>query len=152
MPRKKLRTIALSDEELAFLEKEQANESRNNTERKRCAVLLEMDVAHGKDNTILECARKVGVGKATVSNIVRLYFVEGLESAVRFKRNPISDTAHQKMSAAEDELIYQLADSPPPEGRKRWTMRLLAEKSGEILHTPVSKDSICRALKRRHKG
>ena len=147
--RKKLYNVLLSDADVCFLEEQAARSDLSATERKRCQILLKMDTAHGKENTIPECASTVGVGMTTVSNVVRLYIQEGLESAIQFKRNPNSDTSRQKMSSAEDEMIYKLLDSPPPEGHRKWTMRLLAEKSGEIIGKPVSKDTICRAIKRR---
>jgi transposase len=88
----------------------------------RARILLKAD----EDWTDLAISEALDVGSATVQR-VRKRFVEwgGIKAIER--RKPRRQYARKLDGAAEARLIA-LACSAPPEGRERWTMRLLAER------------------------
>lgn len=65
-----------------------------------------------------------------------------------YKRSVNSDNARRKVDGRAEARIIELATSPAPQGRARWTLRLLEEKSRVVLETPVNKDTIRRTLKK----
>lgn len=70
-------------------------------------------------------AKMLGISRATVSNIKRRYREEGLESALNEKPRPGQPKKYEEKHEAE---IIALACTTPPEGRKRWSLALLAEE------------------------
>ncbi len=95
--------------------------------------MLSADGVAGK-----EIAKRVGITESQVSRI-----------RGRFKAGDVSGLADQPKSGRKDhavkaeiiEQIEQLALSPPPAGRSRWTARLLAR------HIKVSRTTVVRTLK-----
>lgn len=67
---------------------------------------------------------------------------------LEIKRSGKSDTSRLKMDGSAEARLLELACSEAPEGRARWTLRLLEEKAKVVLDDPVSKDTIRRALKK----
>ena len=65
-----------------------------------------------------------------------------------YKRSVNSDNARRKVDGRAEARIIELATSLAPQGRARWTLRLLEEKSRVVLETPVNKDTIRRTLKK----
>lgn len=112
-------------------------------------ILLKADEGGGgpawPDHRIAEALE---VGVATVER-VRQRFVElGLEAALRRKpqdrpsREPVLDGRGEARLAA-------LACSAPPDGRKAWTLRLLADRLVELeVVDSVSKETVRQALKK----
>ena len=64
------------------------------------------------------------------------------------KRNINSDNAKRKLDGRAEARLIEIACTPAPEGRSRWTLRLLEEQAKVVLETPVGKDAIGRALKK----
>jgi transposase len=71
-------------------------------------------------------AGMLGVSRATVSNIKRRYREEGLEGALNEKPRPGQPRKYTEKHEAE---IIAMACTSPPEGGKRWTIRLLMEEA-----------------------
>ena len=84
----------------------------------------------------------------TITNTLSKFAKGGIEEAVSYKRNINSDNARRKVDGRAEARIIELATSPAPQGRARWTLRLLEEKSRVVLETPVNKDTIRRTLKK----
>lgn len=97
---------------------------------KRARVLLLADEAHG--HQVLpdeEIAKLADVSVGTVERLRRRFAEEGLASTLSEKPRPGKPrtfTGHQRVQ------ITALACSEPPEGRNRWTLRLLADKLVEL--------------------
>jgi len=95
-------------------------------------VLLKADQAEGgpawTDDRIAEA---VEVDVATVERIRKRFVEHGTEAALRRKPQERPSRPRKLDGAAEARLIA-LACSAPPEGRKSWTMRLLADKLVEL--------------------
>lgn len=73
-----------------------------------------------------EVEAQTGAGIATVGRVRRRYLLEGAERAV-FGYRP--GGAKRLLSVAEEAHIVALACSAAPDGKCRWTTRLLAEES-----------------------
>jgi transposase len=95
-------------------------------------ILLKADEAEGggawPDGPIAE---SFDVDVATVERVRRRFVEQGLEAALRRKPQERPSRPRKLDGAAEARLIA-LACSAPPEGRKSWTMRLLADKLVEL--------------------
>jgi len=72
-----------------------------------------------------ETAERVGCGTATVKRIRRKYRDHGWEVAVY---DAARSGRPRKLSDSEEKRLIALACSDPPEGRARWTIRLLVDK------------------------
>ena len=110
---------------------------------KRARVLLLADEASGQPGlSDLEIARLVDVSVGTVERLRRRFVEEGLASALSEKSRPGRSNT---FSGSQRAQITALACSTPPQGRGRWTLRLLADKAVElqfvehISHTTVRK-------------
>ena len=113
----------------------------------RCRILLAADESGGTCLSRKEIAAEVGTSLGTVTNTLSLFSKEGLTSVIQLKRNPLSDTARCKADAGMCAEILRLAATPPPEGRTRWSLRMLSNHAREHLGIYLSKDAIARILK-----
>jgi len=86
---------------------------------KRAQILLAADV--GVSDEDIACA--IGVGGSTVYRTKRRFVEGNLEAALSEEPRP---GAARKLSGKEAALLVATACSNPPQGRKRWTLDLLA--------------------------
>ena len=140
--------VELSDEQIVELKSIIRAKKTSKMMIKRCQILLDMDENHGQIYTREQCAKSNGVCKTTVTNTVSKFTKGGIEEALSYKRSVNSDNARRKVDGRAEARIIELATSTAPQGRARWTLRLLEEKSRVVLETPVSKDTIRRTLKK----
>ena len=70
-------------------------------------------------------AEALDVALGTVYRINQCFAVEGLERALRDRRQA---NRHRKLDDRGEAHLVALACSPAPEGHERWTLRLLAGK------------------------
>ena len=113
--------MKLKPKEVVFLKKFTSTGKRSAREIKRAYILL---LLHDGEK-ILSIADKLHVHRGTVYNIKKSYLQEGLENALSEK--PRSGQPRKYTDKQEAEIIAA-ACTDPPEGRKRWTVRLLAEE------------------------
>jgi transposase len=110
-------------------------------------VLLKVD-ADGPNWTDEEAAEAFGIRANTVRDIRQRFVEEGLESALERKRRTEPPTPRKLDGAGEARLIA-LACGEPPEGRARWTLRLLAGKMVELaIVDGISHETVRRTLKK----
>jgi len=97
-----------------------------------------------KDQDIVKA---VGCGIATVERVRRQLVTEGLEAVLQRKK---VDRCGQRLLDGDAEAhLIALACSQPPEGSKRWTLRLLAHKMVALeVVEHCSKDTVQRTLKK----
>lgn len=108
----------------------------------RCRVLLLAD--EGKTDTQIIEALKIA--RNTIRQVRTRYVKEGLESAINEQSRP---GAPQKFSGHQKVKITAIACSEPPEGRRRWTLRLLADKIVELkIADTISYKTVERVLKK----
>jgi transposase len=149
MARPKKYIISLSETDVNKLQAIIHKKGTSKSIIRRCQILLELDENNPNHLTQMQIANSFGVCKATVSNIVKDYIALGLDASITYKRNPNSN-AKRKADGRDEARIIELACSQPPEGRVRWTLRLLEETSRVVLDTPIGKDAIRDILKKRN--
>jgi transposase len=112
-------------------------------------ILLLVDVE--KETPALtdeEAARALETTARTVERVRRRFVEEGLEAALQQKKRDASSTTPVLDGEAEARLIA-LCCSAPPQGRSRWTLRLLADKLVELeVVETVSHETVRRTLKK----
>lgn len=99
--------------------------------------------------SVYKTAEAVGLTPRSIINIRQRFVEEGLDSALRQKQ---PDTPRPRIfDGAFEARLTQLACSTPPDGRVRWTVRLLASKLVELqIVDSVSTMTVQRALKKTH--
>jgi transposase len=111
-------------------------------------ILLKADSRDGtpgwSDDAIAE---GLDVGTATVERVRRQFVEEGLDAALE-RRRPRREYQRKLDGDAEAHLIA-LACGDPPEGRSRWSLRLLADRMVALEHVDeVSYQTVRRVLKK----
>ncbi len=92
-------------------------------------------------------ADAVETSQPTVSRVRKQYFEEGLEAALN--RRPPNREYHRKLDGEQEARLLALACSEPPEGRGRWSLRLLADRLVELeIVEEVSYQTVGRVLKK----
>ena len=112
-------------------------------------ILLKADVAEGgpawSDDQI---AQAIEVSTATVERVRQRFVEQGLQAALVRKTQCRPSRMRALDGRAEAQLIA-LACSGPPQGRKAWTMKLLADKLVELEVVPtISDETVRRVLKK----
>jgi transposase len=117
---------------------------------KRAYILLDLDENMGKVSKQEEIAERFKTSTVTIYNISKQFSQEGLQSTINRKKR---ETSPQQAIATGDieARIIVLACSEPPQGRARWTLRLLEEKVVELrIADAISDNTIGRLLKKHH--
>lgn len=109
---------------------------------KRALILL--DAADGDRDEVI--AAKVRVHVNTVQRIRRRFSEDSLEAALSERPRP---GKARKLTGPQEAFVIALACTDAPEGRKVWTMQLLADRLVELkLVDSISDDTVGRTLKR----
>jgi transposase len=94
-----------------------------------------------------QVADAVEVSQPTVARVRKQYFEEGLQAALN--RRPPKREYHRKLDGEQEARLLALACSEPPEGRARWSLRLLADKLVELeVVEEISYQTVGRVLKK----
>lgn len=111
-------------------------------------VLLLADQADGAPVRIdREIASALGLSTRTVERVRRRFVEEGIESALLPK--PAKRIYARALDGAQEAHLIALACSAPPEGKRRWTLRLLAERVVALEYAEaVSYETVRRTLKK----
>ncbi len=152
MPHKKY-LVTLTLEERPQLHKLVSAGKRSARTLTRARILLQADQADGgpawEDARIVEA---LGCGLRTVERVRQRFVEEGLDAALTHKPQERPSRERRLDGAAEARLIA-LACSKPPEGRARWTLKLLADKLVELeVVESVSDETVRRVLKKTNCG
>jgi transposase len=92
-------------------------------------------------------AQGLEVGRATAERVRKEFVEEGLEAALT-RRRPCRQYERTLDGDGEAHLVA-LACQKPPEGRSRWTLRLLADRMVQLEHVEqVSYQTVRRTLKK----
>jgi putative transposase len=89
---------------------------------RRASILRQVD----SGQKVAQVAANVGVARKTVRAIARRYEEEGLESALYEKPRPGKQRA---LDTGQSQRIIAMVCGPPPQGRARWSVRLIAEEA-----------------------
>ena len=114
----------------------------------RARILLLADQsAEGSSKSDPEIVEALGCGRATVERIRKLFVEEGLDAALCPK--PSQRVFERKMDGKAEAHLIALACGAPPEGRSRWTLRLLSDQMVVLEHVEaVSFETVRRVLKK----
>jgi putative transposase len=85
------------------------------------------------------------VGLATVARVRKRFVEEGLEAALRERPRP---GGHRKLEGKQAAFRMALACSTPPEGRRCWTMPLLAGKLVALQVVDALSDETVRRMRK----
>ena len=99
----------------------------------------------------IEIAKLFHVNQQTVHTIRRRYSEAGLDRAISRKKRE-TPPVEPKITGDVEARIIALSCSAPPEGRSRWSLRLLADKAIELQYIDgISHEAVGRLLKKRTK-
>ena len=119
-------SINLTDEERQQLNKILEEQKESKRTLLRAQILLMSDEAYEPRLSVLDLAKELNTTHTTVQTTRNEYAEGGLDKAVYRKERVVS----RKTRKLNDEVIAQikeLAASDPPEGYKKWTIRLLCK-------------------------
>jgi transposase len=137
-----MKRIKLGDKEVEYLEAFVRRGRKSARELTRARILLLVN----EGRTENEIKDILGICRATVSNIKKRYREEGLQIALTEKPRPGQPKKYTEEHEAE---IIALACTSPPEGRKRWSVRLLMHEARKRLgFKTINHESIRLILKK----
>src|SRR5689334_15515405 len=112
-------------------------------------VLLQADASEGgPDWTDTQIAEAVRVSVRTIERVRQRFVEDGLAAALLPRPSP--RVYARKLDGAQEAKLVALACSEPPEGKARWTLRLLAERMMELEIVPeLSHETVRQRLKKR---
>ncbi len=115
----------------------------------RARILLKADQQdRGAAWTDAEIAEALEVSLKTVFNIRRKWVEHGLEAALERKPQDAPSTPRKLDGKAEAKLVATCC-GPPPKGRAKWTLRLLAAKLVELEAVDsISPETVRRRVKK----
>jgi hypothetical protein len=113
-------------------------------------ILLKADQAPGGpawNDALISDAFDLSV--RTVVRVRQAFVQRGLAGSIRRKKR--SGPRPRKLDGAHEAHLVALVCSPPPAGRARWTLRLLADEFLQLTDLDtVSRETIRQALKKMH--
>lgn len=137
-----MKSINLRKKEIDYLHTFVKKGNKKAREITRARILL-LTNKKKKDNEIQEI---LGVGRSTIWRARKNYLKKGIDYALAEKERPGQPKKYNKKKKAE---IIAYACTDPPNGRKRWTVRLLAEElSKRKGFETINRESIRLTLKK----
>lgn len=114
----------------------------------RARILLLADEAEGgPGKSDPEIAAALGCGRATVERVRKQFVEEGLEATLVPK--PTTRTYENRLDGKAEAHLVAMVCGAPPEGRGRWTLRLLADRMVALGYVEVvSHETVRRTLKK----
>jgi len=134
--------VTLTDEERERLDAL----TRKGTASARMVRRAQTLLLAAEERTDEAIAAALRIGVSTVERTRRRCVEEGVEAALRERPRP---GARPKLGPKERAFVVALACTRPPEGRKRWTMQLLADRVVELQVVPDITDEAIRLLLKR---
>ena len=152
-----MREVAMSPRYRVTLTQEERNELESMTRRGKIharrfiharALLLCDAGADGPAWNVSDVATALGVTSRAIEHLKKRFVEEGLEAAL--ERKPREKPPREvTFDGAFEARLIALACSDAPEGRRRWTVRLLADKAVELrFAASVSHMTVQRVLKK----
>jgi transposase len=142
MARKKLHIVSLKEQEQEELKQYIRKGKSSARSLTRARILLLAD--EGRDDE--KISEALNVSRSTASRIRTRYCESGLDFALHEKAR---SGAPPKIDGRIEAQLTLLACSEPPDGRSRWTVRLLADRLVEMeVVEAISHMSVQRLLKK----
>ena len=152
MPRKRKNPVSLTGDDRGKLEGLIARGSAPARQLTHARILLKAD--EGEDAPAeaswpdTKIADALQLSRSTVARVRERFVAEGLEAALVHRRPKA--TKPRKLDGEQEAHLIALACSEPPKGKKRWSVRLLAERFVELgcAEEPISRELVRRTLKK----
>jgi len=118
--------------------------------RTHAQILLKADVSHNESGwTDQKISDAFGVTTRTVERIRERLCMQGVDAAVERAKG---SGKPRKLDGVQEAHLIALVCGTPPEGRARWTLRLLADRFVQLGHVEdLSYETVRRLLKKRDK-
>ncbi len=130
MPAKKYK-VTLTEEERTSLLSLISNGKAAAKKLAHARILLQADQSlEGPAWPDYQISESLSVSYETIGRVRKAFVEEGIESALNRKKP--SKHRPKKIDGEKEAHLIALACSAPPEGRKSWTMQLLADKMVEL--------------------
>jgi transposase len=151
MPRRRENPVILAAEDRGRLESLIAHGHAPARQLTHARILLKADEggeAPGQAWSDTRIADALHISRSTVFRVRTRFVEEGLEAAL-VHRKP-KNTKPKKLDGSQEAHLIALACSEPPKGKKRWSVRLLADRFVELecAEEPVSRELVRRTLKK----
>jgi len=138
--------VTLTEEERAYLRRMLSAGTERARKLTRARILLKADEGWTDE----DIHRALDVSTSTIGRVRRRFVEEGLEAALN--RRPPRRQYERKLDGKAEAYLIALACSPPPKGRKRWSLRLLAERLVTLEQVDIdsiSHETVRQVLKKR---
>lgn len=148
MPAKKY-IVELSDKERCYLQRIIKTGKAAARKIQHAHILLAADSGpKGPAWIDKKIAQAFSVGHATVERIRKRLVEHGLEDALTRRRSP-SGPRRRKLDGDAEARLTALACSKAPEGKSRWTVRLLTDKLVELqIVDSIGRETVRTTLKK----
>ncbi len=114
---------------------------------KHAYILLNSDI-NGKNMSDQKISELLHCHSQTVVNVRKRFVEFGLESALERKKREDSPIP-RKLDGEKEARLFAIACSQPPEGRRRWTLQLLADELVTLnIVDDISAKTVGRTLKK----
>jgi transposase len=143
MPAKKY-IVTLTKNEKVILN-EIVNKGKHSAEKRKRAQALLLAEKNYTDDMI---ADRTGLSRRGLEQLRQRFVEEGFEITIKGKPRGHKPRA---LNGADEARLIALVCSPKPDGRTRWTLRLLADKWSTLAHTEtksISRETVRRTLKK----
>lgn len=145
---KKKYIVTLTEEERRMLQEMLSRGKAAARKLMHARILLKADAAAGgpgwNDESIAEAME---VGRATVERVRKEFVEEGLDAAL--ERRKSRRQYERKLDGDGEAHLVALACQKPPQGRSRWTLRLLADRMVQLEYVDqLSYQTVRRTLKK----
>ena len=123
--------VRLDAEERVELQSMVDEGRRSKSVRQRARILLKVDESQSGSAWTDERAAEFAEVSLSTAHRARQRFVEqGFEAALY--RKPSTNRQYRKLDGAAEARLAAEACGPPPKGRARWTLKLLADRLVEL--------------------
>lgn len=140
--------VVLSPEERERLEKLISTGRTSSKRQIQARILLKADTsAAGPGWSDEQIGEALEISVSTVARVRKRSVEQGLAAVLdrAVTRRPF----RRRLDGEQEARLLAVACSPPPEGRARWTLRLLADKVVELeVVESISYETVRRALKK----
>jgi transposase len=144
----KLHRVTLTPPERCELQQMISRGKCNARKLAHARILLQADESDGgPKRTDEQIAEALDTTTRTVERVRRRFVEESLESALLPK--PSKRIYARKLDGEREAKLIAVACSKPPEGKRRWTLRLLAEQMVELaVVDELSHETVRQTLKK----
>ena len=150
MPRPKEFTVSLTAGDRAKLAKVVSSGRHPARAITRARVLLALDETQGPVSDRRVVAERLGTSESTVYLVAKAFTTQaGRVEDVITRKKRVTPPVEPKVTGDVEARVIALACSQPPEGRQRWTLRLLERRVALTEGIPpMDHSTIGRVLKR----